>query len=122
MLLTVRSGCASAWRFANCPTSRSPLLLNPTTEGQRRLPSERVITVASFPSTTATTVYNAGTGQPWAGTESTGSSAYDTAAVATSDTITATGTVSYTFFTNGTCSGNGAPAGGGSLDGAFSSV
>jgi hypothetical protein len=41
----------------------------------------------------------------------TGASAYDTATVTTLDTVTATGTVSYTYFTNGTCTGTGASAG-----------
>src|SRR5262249_52609193 len=63
-------------------------------------------------STTATVVFDAGTKAPWAGTETTGASAYDTASVTTSDTIVATGTVSYTFFPNGACTaGTGTAAG-----------
>jgi hypothetical protein len=68
-------------------------------------------TVGQGTSSTATVVFDAGTNAPWAGTESTGSSAYDTATVTSSDTVTAAGTVSYTFFTNGSCNGTGAPAG-----------
>jgi hypothetical protein len=67
--------------------------------------------VAKGSSTTATTVFDASTNAPWAGSETTGSSAYDTASVTSSDTVTATGTVAYTFFTNGTCTGTGASAG-----------
>src|ERR1019366_10813885 len=37
------------------------------------------------------------------GSETTGASAYDTATVTTSNGFTATGTVSYSFFSNGTC-------------------
>jgi hypothetical protein len=41
----VRSGFVMAWRFANWPTSRSPVFENPTTEGHKRLPSASVITI-----------------------------------------------------------------------------
>ena len=34
----VFSGLVTAWRLATCPTSRSPVLLNATTEGVIRLP------------------------------------------------------------------------------------
>jgi hypothetical protein len=62
-------------------------------------------TVGRGTSTTATTVKDAATGLAWSGSEATGASAYDTATVTTSDTVTATGTVAYSFFTNGACSG-----------------
>ena len=55
--------------------------------------------------TTATTVIDAATKAAWSGSETTGASAYDTATVTTSDTVTATGTVAYSFFSNGTCAG-----------------
>jgi len=71
--------------------------------------------VAAGTSNTTTTVFDASTNAAWAGTETTGASAYDTSSVTTSDGFPATGTVSYTFFTNGTCSGSGTPAGGGAL-------
>jgi uncharacterized repeat protein (TIGR01451 family) len=45
-----------------------------------------------------------------------GASAYDTASVTPSDGFTATGTVDYTFFTNGDCSGEGSAAGSVTLD------
>ena len=51
--------------------------------------------------TTTTAVVDAGTGGAWDGTEVTGASAYDTAVVTGSSP---TGTVTYSFFTNGTCS------------------
>ena len=56
--------------------------------------------------TTTTSVDDAFTGTPWAGTEVTGASAYDTATVIGSGSITPTGTVTYSFFTNGSCSGS----------------
>jgi hypothetical protein len=53
---TVFSGFVTAWRFATCPTSRSPLpLANATTEGVVRLPSGLVMTVGLSPSMMATT-------------------------------------------------------------------
>src|SRR5258708_2416981 len=54
--------------------------------------------VGAGTSTTATTVFDAATNAAWSGTETTGASAYDTATVKSSDTVTATGTVSYSFF------------------------
>jgi hypothetical protein len=63
-------------------------------------------------STVGTTVFDASTNAPWAGTEGPGSSAYDTSTVGTSDTVTATGTVTYTFFPNSNCTaGTGTSAG-----------
>ncbi len=52
---TVFSGLVTACRLATWPTSRSPDLVNPTTEGVTRPPSELVITTGSPPSMTATT-------------------------------------------------------------------
>jgi hypothetical protein len=37
---TVFSGLVTAWRFATWPTRRSPDLVNPTTDGVMRLPSD----------------------------------------------------------------------------------
>src|SRR2546425_11293364 len=54
---TVRSGFRIAWRFAAAPTRRSPLLVKPTTEGVRLLPSAFGITRGSPPSITATTEF-----------------------------------------------------------------
>ena len=51
---TVLVGLVTAWRFATCPTSRSPSLLKATTEGVVRLPSALGITTGSPPSITAT--------------------------------------------------------------------
>ena len=53
---TVFSELTTAWRLAVCPTMRSPVLVNATTDGQSRPPSAVEITVASPPSTTATTL------------------------------------------------------------------
>src|SRR3954451_20671105 len=52
---TVFSGFVTACRFATCPTSRSPDLVNATTDGVSRPPSGLVMTTGSPPSMTATT-------------------------------------------------------------------
>jgi hypothetical protein len=54
---TVFSGLVTAWRFATCPTSRSPDFAKPTTDGVIRLPSGLVMTTGSPPSITATTEF-----------------------------------------------------------------
>ena len=73
-------------------------------------------TVFQGTSTTGTVVFDAGTNAPWAGTETTGASAYDTSSVTPSSTLVpATGSVSYTFFSNGSCANTGSAAGGGNL-------
>ncbi len=68
-----------------------------------------------FTTSTPTTVFDAATNTAWAGTEKTGASAYDTATV-TGAGVTPTGTVTYTFFTNNTCTGTGDFGGHGHLD------
>src|SRR6266481_5118435 len=50
----VFSGLVIACRLATCPTSRSPLFVNATTEGVVRPPSSFGITFGSPPSITAT--------------------------------------------------------------------
>src|SRR5260370_23001342 len=57
---------------------------------------------------TAALAIDAAGNAKWSGTETTGASAYDTAAVSHSDTFTATGTVTYSYFTTGNCSGTAA--------------
>src|SRR5438093_12130204 len=52
---TVRSALVTAWRLATSPTSTSPVLENPTTEGVVRAPSALGITVGSPASRTETT-------------------------------------------------------------------
>ena len=52
---TVFSGLVMACRLATCPTRRSPVLVNATTEGVVRPPSSLGITLGSPPSITATT-------------------------------------------------------------------
>src|SRR5271168_1730638 len=54
---TVFSGFVTAWRFATCPTNRSPLLVIATTEGVVRVPSWLGITTGSPPCITATTEF-----------------------------------------------------------------
>src|SRR5262249_8878542 len=74
--------------------------------------------IAKAESTTDTVVFDADTNAPWSGNETTGASSYDTATVTSgNDSFTPSGTVSYLFFTNGTCSGEGADAGTVTLDG-----
>ena len=51
---TVLAGFVIACRFATCPTSRSPLFENATTEGVVRFPSALGMTTGSPPSITAT--------------------------------------------------------------------
>ena len=62
-------------------------------------------TVGPTGSTTSTTVYDASTNGPWSGTEVTGASAYDTSTVIGVSGFTPTGTLTYSFFANGTCLG-----------------
>jgi hypothetical protein len=57
MLKTVFVGFVTAWRFASWPTSRSPPLPNPTTDGTVRPPSAELITVGSPPTMAATTLF-----------------------------------------------------------------
>ncbi len=54
---TVLSGLVMACRLATWPTGRSPLGLNPTTDGVVRLPSWLAMTVGLPPSMTATTEF-----------------------------------------------------------------
>src|SRR5271168_3472964 len=53
----VFSGLVIAWRLATWPTSRSPLLVKPTTDGVVRPPSSLGMTLGSPPSITATTEF-----------------------------------------------------------------
>lgn len=57
------------------------------------------------PATTAisTVVDDAASSQPWTGAETTGASAFDTASLASVTGFTPTGTVTYRFFSNGSC-------------------
>ena len=51
---TVFFGLVRAWRFAICPTSRSPFAVKPTMEGVVRAPSWLGMTWGTPPSITAT--------------------------------------------------------------------
>ena len=63
-------------------------------------------TVAKAPTTATTVVNDAGTNNPWGGSEVTGASAYDTATVGGDvGGFTPSGTVTYSYFLNGTCNG-----------------
>ena len=69
-------------------------------------------TISLCPVTISTTVFDASTNAAWAGTEQTGASAYDTSMVVALSAIPVpTGTVTYTFYTNNTCTGDGTSAG-----------
>jgi hypothetical protein len=52
--MIVLSGFVTDWFFANCPTNRSPSLVNATTDGVVLEPSALVMTIASPPSITLT--------------------------------------------------------------------
>ena len=53
----VFSGLVMAWRLATCPTSRSPVFVNATTDGVVRPPSWFAMTTGWPPSMTATTEF-----------------------------------------------------------------
>ena len=67
--------------------------------------------VGKATSSTGTVVFDAGSNEAWNGTEVTQASAYDTSTVTGVAGITPGGTLTYTYFTNGTCTGSGSPAG-----------
>jgi hypothetical protein len=70
------------------------------------------VTIAKASSTVATVVFDPATNAPWSKTETTGTSAFDTATVSGVPGITPTGTVTYTFFHTDACTpGTGSPAG-----------
>jgi hypothetical protein len=71
-----------------------------------------IICSGASPSTISTTVFDAASNAAWAGTEIAPASAYDTSTI----TAGATGTVNYTFFSNGTCQGGGTDAGAVAVD------
>ena len=73
--------------------------------------------VALSTSTVGNIVDDAGTSSPWAGTETTGASAYDTATVATVGGIAPTGTVTYRLYLNGACTGGASTTAGATLTG-----
>src|SRR6266699_2328834 len=52
-----RHGGVCAWRLASWPPRCSPVLVNPATDGVKRLPSLLIITVGFPPSMTATTEF-----------------------------------------------------------------
>ena len=64
---------------------------------------------AAVTPTTTTLLKDGATGQQWGGDETTGATAFDTATVWQTDGPVATGTVTYTFFADGSCQGTGAP-------------
>ncbi len=62
------------------------------------------LSVTAYDPPTATTVHDATTTDTWSGSEITGATAFDTTTVTTPDGApTATGTVTYTFYNDGTC-------------------
>jgi uncharacterized repeat protein (TIGR01451 family) len=66
--------------------------------------SAATVPAAPTPST-ATTVQDAGTSSPWSGTEVAGASAFDKATVTGVGGVTPSGTLTYSLYTNGTCTG-----------------
>jgi len=57
------------------------------------------------PTATATQVFDAVSNAPWAGSEVTGASAFDNTTITAGPGLTPTGTVTYDFWTNPSCSG-----------------
>jgi hypothetical protein len=103
----------------------SPLGLTLTSASATNGSDNSVLTVSHcqpgtplIPTTIQTTVFDGTTGVAWSGTETVGATAEDTSTVgteteqvagptATADLPPFTGTVTYTFFTNGTCTAPG---------------
>jgi hypothetical protein len=78
------------------------------------------VCVNKCPSSTATQIYDASTSAPWSGVEVTGASTYDTSVVKVPVSITPGGSVTYTYFMTGDCTGAGtleSPVGGSLLFG-----
>ena len=63
-------------------------------------------TVSIGPSTTTSGVEDSASGLSWTNTETTGASAVDAATVTGAPGVTPTGSVTYAFYKNGTCSGS----------------
>jgi hypothetical protein len=62
-------------------------------------------TISKAPSSMATHVFDTAINGPWTGAETTGASAFDSASVTGLARFTPTGTATYRFFPNGSCSG-----------------
>ena len=75
-------------------------------EPGRHCPCEILLHHKAFPSI-STTVFDGATDEPWSGTEVTGATAFDTATVTGVTGFTPTGSVRFTFYNNGRCSGDG---------------
>ena len=71
--------------------------------------------VAQASASTGTVVDDATSNAPWGGDEVTGATAYDTSTLTGVEGFTPTGTVTYSFFANGTCSGDAATTDTGTL-------
>ncbi len=56
--------------------------------------------------TVVSTVFDAGSGRSWSGTETTGAEAYDTSSLTATAGFAPTGTISYAFYSNDNCTGN----------------
>ncbi len=97
------------------PLSPGSYSFNATYGGDSNYPSStspcEQFNVAKDPSSTGTVVFDASTKMAWSGAETAGASAFDTATVTTSGAVVATGSVSYTLFTNSACFGSGTSAG-----------
>ena len=66
------------------------------------------LSVGKYSPAVTTSVRDAANGAAWAASEATGASAFDTATVGPEqDDTVITGTVTYSFFTNGSCAANG---------------
>ncbi len=85
---------------------------NWTNEGQDIYSDGCQIVNENVPTVVSTVVFDGATNQAWSGTEQGLAYAYDTARVVGASAVPKpTGTVTYTFYTNGTCTGDGSSAG-----------
>ena len=67
--------------------------------------NKAALTIAEAGSSTAGALFDAATEAPWSGSEVAGASAFDTAVVTVSGESPPSGTLTYSFYANGSCSG-----------------
>ena len=89
--------------LARGPTRSTPRTTVTRTTAPQAASSCEPFSVGLTTSVPSTTVFDAGSNAAWTGTEVTGASAYDTSTVTAVNGIEPTGTVTYSFFSNGTC-------------------
>jgi hypothetical protein len=89
---------------------------DPDNNGASSTCTSEPIAITKSPTTLGTVVFDAASNARWTGAEVAPAVAFDTATISgQAQGIVATGTVTYTFFMDGACSGPGSPAGAPSL-------